>query len=107
MGRIDEANRKLKGIERFRRRNPYYRFELSEHAYHQGDYREAIAHLRKAIALKPNEHEFYFALAKSYYRSGNRTKALSHFAKARQLANTDAATRRYSQELDTLLEEQS
>ena len=107
MGRIEEATRQLHGIERFRMRNPYYRFELSEHAYQQGDYDEAISHLRKAIALKSDEHEFYFALAKSYYRRGDRKKALSNFDTARQLADHETASNRYSQELDTLLEDQS
>ena len=107
MGRVEEAQQKLDGIARFRLKNPYYRFELSEHAYHEGDYKQAISHLRKAIALKPDEHEFYFALAKSYYRSGNRKKALTHFDKARELANSETATKRYNQSLDLLLEERS
>ncbi|MCC7411047.1 MAG: tetratricopeptide repeat protein [Gammaproteobacteria bacterium] len=42
-GREAEAERALGSIERFRLRNPYYRIELSEQAYQNGDYREAIA----------------------------------------------------------------
>ncbi len=104
IGRLEEAEEQLAGIERFRLKNPYYRLALSERAYQAGDYKEAIAHLKRAVAMKPDEHEFYFALAKSYYRRGDRDKAESHFDKARQLASAGPAYERYRKGLDTLLE---
>lgn len=105
LGRVDEARRQLAGIERFRLKNPYYRLQLSERAYQEGRYRRAISHLKKAIAMKPGEHEFYFALAKSYYRLGDLDSAQRNFDKARALAASDAERERYRVSLDALLED--
>ena len=104
LGRLEEAEQQLAGIERFRMKNPYYRLALGERAYQRGDYAEAISHLKRAIAMNPREHEFYFALAKSYYRRGDRERASIHYDKARQLASAGVASERYKKGLEGLLE---
>ncbi|HUJ45007.1 MAG TPA: tetratricopeptide repeat protein [Opitutaceae bacterium] len=48
-----------KKVERYRLRNPYYLSLLARHEYSHGQYSEAENHLRRAIAIKDDEPEFY------------------------------------------------
>jgi Flp pilus assembly protein TadD len=68
-----------------RLKNPYYRMEKAREAYQDKDYRSAVTHLRKAIALKDDESEFYFLLRDSYYQMGDIPKARQYHAKAHKV----------------------
>jgi len=54
---------------------------LGEIEYEKKAWQQAINHFRAAIVLDANQHEFYFALAKSYYQSGEIQRS-QHFLKA-------------------------
>jgi tetratricopeptide (TPR) repeat protein len=73
-------------VERYRRNNPYYLLRLSDEALEQRQYEESISLLRKAIKKKEDDHQLYFALAKTQYLSGELAEAESSLLRARELA---------------------
>ncbi|MCC7411048.1 MAG: tetratricopeptide repeat protein [Gammaproteobacteria bacterium] len=56
------------------------------------------------MAIKPGEHEFHFALAKSYFRAGDPDKAQASFHEAQRLAGGGAAGERYRHPIAALLQ---
>jgi tetratricopeptide (TPR) repeat protein len=58
-GRLKQAAQLGKKVERYRLKNPYYLSFLAQAEYSRGQYREAEGHLRRAIAIKDDEPEFY------------------------------------------------
>jgi Flp pilus assembly protein TadD len=58
-GRLKQAAQFGKKVERYRLKNPYYLSFLARAEYSRGQYREAEGHLRRAIAIKDDEPEFY------------------------------------------------
>jgi tetratricopeptide (TPR) repeat protein len=58
-GRLKEAAQLGKKVERYRLKNPYYLSFLAQAEYSRGQYREAEGHLRRAMAIKDDEPEFY------------------------------------------------
>ncbi|PCI74671.1 MAG: hypothetical protein COB20_14865 [SAR86 cluster bacterium] len=62
-------------IERFNNRNPYYHFALGSVAFDEGDFDEARKSFRRAVRLKEEEPDFYYALAGTYLRLGNESEA--------------------------------
>ena len=59
--------------------------EKAREAYQAGDYRSAVAHLKKAISMKDDESDFYFLLRDSYYQLDDIPKARKYHAKAHKL----------------------
>ena len=53
-------------VARHRMENPYYHFWLGERAEREGDWRQAVKHYRRAIALKGTDGEFYYRMARLY-----------------------------------------
>jgi tetratricopeptide (TPR) repeat protein len=58
-GRLKQAAQLEKEVERYRLRDPYYLSFLARTEYSRGQYPEAEGHLRRAIAIKDDEPEFY------------------------------------------------
>ena len=58
-GRLKQAAKLEKKVERYRLQNPYYLGFLARTEYSRGQYREAEGHLRRAVAIKDDEPEFY------------------------------------------------
>ncbi len=58
-GRAKQAAKWDKKVERYRLKNPYYLGFLARTEFSHGQYREAEGHLRRAIAIKDDEPEFY------------------------------------------------
>lgn len=55
----------------------------------QGKAAEAVAPLEAAIALKPNDSNTRFLLARAYQRAGRRKDAARKFAEAQRLKNQE------------------
>lgn len=72
-------------IERFNNRNPYYHFAIGNYAYSQENFDEAIDRFRRAIRLKEEEPDFYFALAQTHLTLGNRSAAIRYDELAKQI----------------------
>jgi Tfp pilus assembly protein PilF len=58
-GSLKPAAQLERKVERYRLRNPYYLSHLAHTEYLSRRYREADRHLRRAIAIKDDEPEFY------------------------------------------------
>jgi Flp pilus assembly protein TadD len=85
-GRDELAAQYAGKVERHRLKNPYYRYELARTAYLEGDFETAIDHLKRAIAKKNDESEFYLLLSESYTGLGDTRKASRYLEKAKKLA---------------------
>ncbi len=59
MGRRDDYENYLAKTLSLRQKNPYFYFYLAHVSKKEGDYLQAIKHLRKAIKLKDDAQEFY------------------------------------------------
>lgn len=62
-------------IERFNRQNPYYHFARGNIALMQTDLEAARVAFRRALRLKREEPDFYFALARVYAEMGDAAEA--------------------------------
>ena len=101
-GRPELAEPFLKKANNYRKRNPYYHYNLGQDAYDGGHYEVALVHFKRAVRRKPKEHEFHFALAKVYANLGDRKNLASSLKRAAQFAPGIFDKNRYSQKLDML-----
>jgi Flp pilus assembly protein TadD len=101
-GRNMEAAQIEKNIHKRRIRNPYYYALLGNEALFAHHYEDAIKHLKKAIALDDDQHEFYLSLSKVYYRQGQLNLARSTMKKAIALTQAKDTQREYIAKLDFL-----
>lgn len=72
-------------IERFNSRNPYYHFAQGSVAFDAGDFNEARRSFRRAVRLKEEEPDFYYALAGTYLQLGNAPEAKRYAATAERI----------------------
>lgn len=72
-------------IERFNRQNPYYHFARGNIALMETDLEAARVAFRRALRLKREEPDFYFALARVYAALGDAAEARSLLASANAL----------------------
>jgi Flp pilus assembly protein TadD len=91
-------------VENYRMKNPYYLLKLSDEALEMNRYEESISLLKSAIKKKKDDHQLYFALAKSQYLSGNTSAAEDSLMRARRVAPGDMLAY-YDRPLDELLAE--
>ena len=101
-GRSQEAKRLHAKIKQFREKNPYHHYDLGQQAYDEGRYQESLVHYRKALKLKPEEHNFYSAIARSFSQLGQVSDAENSLQLALKYAADPANKARYSQKLDLL-----
>ncbi|WP_028877522.1 tetratricopeptide repeat protein [Teredinibacter turnerae] len=70
-GQHERAEKIAARVERYSRRNPYYLAKLAKSDLAEQQISEAIQKLKRAIALKPEEADFYLALARAYFANGD------------------------------------
>jgi len=78
-GREAEFRQRLARVEQ---KDPLQQFLQALDYERAGNIPRAIASMRRAIQLKPDEHRFYAALARMYQRAGDLTRARSALASA-------------------------
>jgi Flp pilus assembly protein TadD len=71
-------------VQSYRERNPYYHYAVASRAYEQQQFSEALASLRKALRLKPDEHEFYSLRGRALTAVGRSRDARQSFERARE-----------------------
>jgi Flp pilus assembly protein TadD len=74
-GALGLAQEYERAIERFNNRNPYFHFAQGSVEFDAGNFDEARKSFRKAVRLKEEEPDFYYALAGAYLRLGNDPEA--------------------------------
>jgi Flp pilus assembly protein TadD len=104
-GNVEQAALFRDRVERFRARNPYYRYYMARESMDQGDYDAAVKHLRSAIRRKPEEDSFYFLLGVVYLQLGDQEAARNYLEQARSVAADDIMKRRYGSKIRKLLED--
>lgn len=91
-------------VKRFRLKNPYYRYELAETAYYEGDYETAITELTAAIRIIDKEEQFYRLLGLAYVQTGDSDKASDAFAEAEAVTESRQARQIYGEKQKILRE---
>ena len=80
-------------VRGYRERNPYYHYSIAARAYERRDFEEALAALRKAVRLKPDEHEFYTLRGRAFAAIGKPRDAEQSFERAREYEAIEYARR--------------
>lgn len=86
-----------------RMNNPYYRYQIANIAFNDGDYRKAIKNLKMAVRKKKDEDRFYFLLSLSYLMSGNKEEAQRWMKKAEEVARISEDRKKYHHKFDLLM----
>jgi len=102
MGNTQKAEQYQKRVNSFRKKNPYFHYQLGIEAYQNEKYEEAIVHFKRAIRRKEVDHQFYFSIAKAYAFLGRMEKASENLKKAQLYAPEAFDQQRYSQKLNML-----
>ncbi|MGD8347146.1 MAG: tetratricopeptide repeat protein [Lysobacterales bacterium] len=102
MGYTDLAAQYFERVHAHRMKNPYYRYQVAESAFEEGDYESAIENLQYAIRRRKNEDEFYYLLSLSYLMKGDREEARTWMKKAEEVAAENSEKDKYSYKLDLL-----
>ena len=102
LNRLEEAEKIKRFLHTKRSGNPHYHALLSDEANYRGNKNKAIKHLKKAITLENNHHEFYFNLAKLYYQTEQINLAQSAIKKAIKLNKNMATKMKYNKKLNFL-----
>ena len=101
-GREAEAEYYLEEVKTHRMRNPYYRYQLANTEFHEGDYDSAIRNLKAAIRQRDEDDRFYHLLSLAYLMKGDRDEAQRWMRKAEEAAKMDAERQKYHHKLDLL-----
>jgi len=102
-GKTELAEQYLARVKSHRMRNPYYRYQIANAAFIDGDYETAIKNLNYAIGKREDEDRFYFLLSLSYLMSGEKEEAQRWMKKAEEVAQETANQQKYSHKLDLLM----
>ena len=89
-------------VEIFRRKNPYYLYDLAEKSYAGSDYTEAEHLMLVAIRLRGDEHMFHRLLALSYAQMGQPQKARVSLQRAAGLVTEAGQREHYNHKLELL-----
>lgn len=101
-GKREQAEPYAAIVEKYNRRNPYYLSKLAARATKDGDYKEAIKLLKRAIKIKDNEDQFHFSMAKAYYLAGDVKRSEKAMKKAEKVAKDPANQEKYRRKLEAL-----
>ncbi len=103
-GDLEQARHLQQKAKKHLRENPYFLLMLSDKAAANGDHKEAVKLLRKALSKKKDEHRLHFAIAKSLYLLGRWGQAEKSFSQARKLAPEEMLQAAYGKDLSELVQ---
>jgi tetratricopeptide (TPR) repeat protein len=106
-GKTELAEQYLARVQSHRMKNPYYRYQIANAAFIDGDYETAIKNLKYAIGKREDEDRFYFLLSLSYLMSGEKEEAQRWMKKAEKVAQQSESQKKYSHKLDLLMGQDS
>jgi Flp pilus assembly protein TadD len=89
-------------VQGYRERNPYYHFAAATQAFEAEQYEAALASVKKALRLKPDDDEFYQLRGQVQEALGKSRDATQSFARAREYAEAEALRARALVELGGL-----
>lgn len=86
-GNTEQAERLAQRVQRYMQNNPYFYSQHAREAISRGELDKALALLRKAIALKDDEHQFYHLRGIALYRQGELQAARQSLQEAKNVAH--------------------
>jgi tetratricopeptide (TPR) repeat protein len=86
LGEAELAAEYRNRVHGYRERNPYYHFALATRAYEARQFDDALTSLRKALRLKPDDHQFYELRGEVQAALGRSRDATQSFERARAYA---------------------
>lgn len=98
------AQQYLNKVQSHRMKNPYYRYQLANTAFLDGDYQTAIENLLYATRIKKNEESFCVLLSLSYLMSGDKKEAEIWMRKAEERAVELEDRQKYHHKLDLIMQ---
>ncbi len=101
----DQARQYMDKVHSHRMKNPYYRYQLANTAFVEGDYQTAIDNLEYATRMKKSEEKFCVLLSLSYLMSGNRKDAALWMRKAEERAVELEDRQKYHRKFNLIMEE--
>jgi Tfp pilus assembly protein PilF len=93
-------------VESHRMRNPYYRYQVAQADFVNGDYDAAIDNLKFAVRERKNEDSFYMLMSLNYLMKGDREAAQHWMKKAEEVAEQAADKQKYSSKYELLMGQQ-
>jgi tetratricopeptide (TPR) repeat protein len=102
VGKSDLAEEFRARVRKHRLNNPYYRYQLANSAFNEGDYETAISNLKYAIRQRKDEDRFYFLMSLSYLMNGKKEDAQKWMKKAEDVARESESKKKYQHKLDLL-----
>ncbi|MCH1929514.1 hypothetical protein L9G16_04915 [Shewanella sp. A25] len=101
-GRLDEWAEVNKVLELARIQNPYYYFDMAEHAFDEHQYDEALAWYQRAVERADYRHEFFFGLSRTYWVLGDEKRAKQNMERAFALSSEATDKHRYQAKLKAM-----
>jgi Flp pilus assembly protein TadD len=101
-GRAEESQHFRREVERYRMKNPYYRYWLAQRALEDGNYKESLAQVKSAIRAQPEDDSFYALLAQVYARQSDSAAAQRWLVKAAEVATDETHRKVYDRKLELL-----
>jgi tetratricopeptide (TPR) repeat protein len=89
LGETELAEEYRGRVRGYRERNPYYHFAAATRAYEEQQFDKALASLRKALRLKPDDYEFYELRGQVEAALGKSRDATESFERARAYAEAE------------------
>ncbi len=89
LGETELADEYRARVQGYRERNPYYHFALATRAYEAQHFADALVQVRKALRLKPDEHQFYTLRGEAQAALGRAREASRSFELAREYAEVE------------------
>lgn len=84
LGEKDRAAEYRERVRRYQDINPYYHYARAQKAYHDAQYEDALAELRRAIRLRSDESVFYTLQGQALAALGREQDAAKSFARANE-----------------------
>jgi tetratricopeptide (TPR) repeat protein len=91
LGRPERAAAYRGRVQKYRERNPYYHYATAVQALEQQQFPAALASIRRALRLKPDEHEFYALRGEVLTALGRARNAQQSFERANEFEAVEYA----------------
>lgn len=101
-GQLAKAEKLERKVLRYSKKNPYYLQKLAEADEKLNNIEGAMAKMKKAVALKPEEARFHLHLARLYAHTGDAHRALKQLELGLESAQDAASRQRFEHKLSLL-----
>ena len=100
--RFDEVEKINRTLTQLDGSSPFDWLRAGQHAYINGEFKDAVFFYKKAVETAPYLHESYAGMAKAYYQLGDRSGARRELINARKFSNRQSIQSMYQAKLMAL-----